>query len=149
MINLTSRFPSLGKPIKSGWAAGSFCLAGQSYNIGFLRWPKASTNPTQYCLFSLTIWFQKLPQIQHKIVSFPNIIPWYNIGFLRWPKAPINPTPYLLFPLRIWFLSRFCKQGTLQFCIIKPLMSFIVIILQVIIKPQSLIWHMSLGLIWP
>jgi len=52
-----------GKPIKSSWAAGSFCLAGQSYNIGFLR---------------------------------------------------------------------FCKQGTLQFCIIKPLMSFIVIILQLL-----------------
>jgi len=50
-----------GKPIRSSWAAGTFCLAGQSYNIGFLR---------------------------------------------------------------------FCKQGTLQFCIIKPLMSFIVIILQ-------------------
>jgi len=50
-----------GKPIKSDWATGSFCLVGQSYNIGFLR---------------------------------------------------------------------FCKQGTLQFCIIKPLMSFIVIILQ-------------------
>jgi len=50
-----------GKPIRASWAAGTFCLAGQSYNIGFLR---------------------------------------------------------------------FCKQGTLQFCIIKPLMSFIVIILQ-------------------
>jgi len=50
-----------GKPIKLDWAMGSFCLVGQSYNIGFLR---------------------------------------------------------------------FCKQGTLQFCIMKPLMSFIVIILQ-------------------
>lgn len=50
-----------GKPIRASWATGSFCLAGQSYNIGFLR---------------------------------------------------------------------FCKQGTLQFCIIKPLMSFIVILLQ-------------------
>jgi len=50
-----------GKPIKSSWTAGTLCLAGQSYNIGFLR---------------------------------------------------------------------FCKQGTLQFCIIKPLMSLIVILLQ-------------------
>ena len=39
-------FSSSGKPIKSSWAAGSFCLAGQSYNIGFLRLSKApKTNP--------------------------------------------------------------------------------------------------------
>merc|ERR1719489_491921 len=50
-----------GKPIKTDWATGSFCLVGQSYNIGFLR---------------------------------------------------------------------FCKQGTLQFCFIKPVMSVVVIILQ-------------------
>ena len=55
IIRTQSRFPSLGKPIKSSWAAGSFCLAGQSYNIGFLRQPKSSTNPTQYLLFSLTL----------------------------------------------------------------------------------------------
>ena len=102
IIRMQSRFPSLGKPIKSSWAAGSFCLAGQSYNIGFLRWPKSPTNPTQYLLFSFTV----------------------------------------------WSLVRFCKQGTLQFCIIKPLMSFIVIILQVIIKAQWLIWHMTLMWLW-
>jgi hypothetical protein len=32
----------------------------------------------------------------------------------------------------MFYLFRFCKQGTLQFCIIKPLTSFLVIILQVL-----------------
>ena len=50
-----------GKSIKSSCIYGTCCLAGHSYNIGFLR---------------------------------------------------------------------FCKQATLQFCIIKPVMSFIVIVLQ-------------------
>ena len=36
-----------------------------------------------------------------------------------------------IFLICIQFCWRFCKQGTLQFCIIKPLTSFLVIILQV------------------
>lgn len=50
-----------GKPIKTGYLSCTCCLAGHSYNIGFLR---------------------------------------------------------------------FCKQSTLQFCVVKPIMSFIIIILQ-------------------
>ncbi len=50
-----------GKPIQSSWVYCTCCLAGHSYNIGFLR---------------------------------------------------------------------FCKQATLQFCVVKPIMSFIVIWLQ-------------------
>ena len=45
-------FSSSGKPIKSSWAAGSFCLAGQSYNIGFLRLSKAPKTNKILSLFT-------------------------------------------------------------------------------------------------
>ena len=46
-------------------------------------------------------------------------------------ESSITPINDFLFYL-IGFL-RFCKQATLQFCIVKPVMSFIVILLQVFI----------------
>ena len=51
----------------------------------------------------------------------------YNIGFLRF---------FLFFVWKILGLkcSRFCKQGTLQFCFFKPVLSIVVIILQVLQK---------------
>ena len=65
-----------GKPIKSSWFYCTCCLAGHSYNIGFLR---------------------------------------------------------------------FCKQATLQFCVIKPVMSFIVIILQSYGLYQDGNWSLDLA----
>ena len=89
-MDFSSAKPFPGKPIKASWAAGSFCLAGQSYNIGFLRWDWRTLKSVKYVI--------------------KNIV-------------------------------RFCKQGTLQFCIIKPLMSFIVIILQVLIEALFPYFH--------
>ena len=65
-----------GKPIKSSWTYWTCCLAGMSYNIGFLR---------------------------------------------------------------------FCKQATLQFCVVKPVMSFITIWLQSYGLYQDGNWDPSLG----
>ena len=37
--------------------------------------------------------------------------------------------------------SRFCKQGTLQFCFFKPVLSIVVIILQVCINLDTFLWQ--------
>merc|ERR1712110_194069 len=68
-----------GKPIKSSWTYWTCCLAGMSYNIGFLR---------------------------------------------------------------------FCKQATLQFCVVKPVMSFITIWLQSYGLYQDGNWDPSLGYLY-
>ncbi|XP_059091891.1 transmembrane protein 184B-like isoform X2 [Tigriopus californicus] len=68
-----------GKPIKSNYYYGTCCLAGQSYNIGFLR---------------------------------------------------------------------FCKQATLQFCVIKPIMAFIVIWLQSYGLYEDGNWRADMGYLY-
>jgi len=50
-----------GKPIKSSWTYWTCCLAGMSYNIGFLRFCKQAT--LQFCVVKpvmsfITIWLQ-------------------------------------------------------------------------------------------
>ena len=50
-----------GKPIKSSWMYWRCCLAGMSYNIGFLRFCKQAT--LQFCVVKpvmsfITIWLQ-------------------------------------------------------------------------------------------
>ena len=49
-MDFSSAKPSPGKPIKATWAAGSFCLAGQSYNIGFLRWDWRTLKSVKYVI---------------------------------------------------------------------------------------------------
>ncbi|OWA53868.1 Transmembrane protein 184B [Hypsibius exemplaris] len=68
-----------GKPIKSSWAAGTCCLKGKSYTIGFLR---------------------------------------------------------------------FCKQATLQFCVVKPVMAIVTVILQAFKKYSDGNWSPTMGYLY-
>ena len=112
-----------GKSIRSSCVYGTCCLAGHSYNIGKNHALRIQDKFALYFTFEMG----KMAGSRQILVFLSNFFKYTTAS----TESSITPINDFLFYL-IGFL-RFCKQATLQFCIVKPVMSFIVILLQVFI----------------
>ena len=112
-----------GKSIRSSCVYGTCCLAGLSYNIGKNHALRILDKFALYFTFEMG----KMAGSRQILVFLSNLFKYTTAS----TESSITPINDFLFYL-IGFL-RFCKQATLQFCIVKPVMSFIVILLQVFI----------------
>lgn len=120
---------------RSSCVYGTCCLWGKTYSIGFLRFCKQV--PTDVCfhvvLYETGGWTDTVHCMDNaSLIAFPtNSMCCFRSYVAVWISAGA-PT----FVHSFWFHSHVCfpllspPQATLQFCVVKPLMAVITVILQ-------------------
>ena len=107
-------FPvSLALPCRSSCVYGTCCLWGRTYSIGFLRFCKQVRTKRPSSLVSAVL--PPLRKNKYQRRRGWNLVVYLNSTF---PITLLPPPPPSL------------PQATLQFCVVKPLMAMITVILQ-------------------